>query len=272
MPSSACAADTPDLHSFPTRRSSDLRGGDGASGMACRVRPDALRGCVGVPARPRRRAAGGSDRGRRPAGRASPRHHHRTRRPGGEHPRSEEHTSELQSLTNLVCRLLLVPPTPQIYTLSLHDALPISEAAMARAAWLVECGRMRYADASVFQRALVAARQAGRIEDVVLLVEHPPVITIGRGGRAANILVSRDLLAAQGFDVHATERGGDVTYHGPGQLVGYPILDLGALDEDVVRYVRGLEAALIGALERFGIAGARLRGYPGVWVGDAKVA
>ena len=131
---------------------------------------------------------------------------------------------------------------------------------------------MRYADASVFQRALVAARQAGRIEDVVLLVEHPPVITIGRGGRAANILVSPDLLAAQGFDVHATERGGDVTYHGPGQLVGYPILDLGALDEDVVRYVRGLEAALIGALERFGIAGARLRGYPGVWVGDAKVA
>src|SRR5207302_897801 len=76
----------------------------------------------------------------------------------------------------------------------------------------------------------------------------------------------------QGFDVHATERGGDVTYHGPGQLVGYPILDLGALDEDVVRYVRGLEAALIGALERFGIPGARLRGYPGVWVGDAKVA
>jgi len=131
---------------------------------------------------------------------------------------------------------------------------------------------MRYADAWAFQRALVAARQAGRIEDVVLLVEHPPVITIGRGGRAANILVSRDLLAAQGFDVHATERGGDVTYHGPGQLVGYPILDLGALDEDVVRYVRGLEAALIGALERFGIAGARLRGYPGVWVGDAKVA
>ena len=124
----------------------------------------------------------------------------------------------------------------------------------------------------MFQRALVAARQAGRIEDVVLLVEHPPVITIGRGGRAANILVSPDLLAAQGFDVHATERGGDVTYHGPGQLVGYPILDLGALDEDVVRYVRGLEAALIGALERFGIPGARLRGYPGVWVGDAKVA
>ena len=75
-----------------------------------------------------------------------------------------------------------------------------AEAAMARGAWLVEGGRMRYADAWAFQRSLVAARQAGRIEDVVLLVEHPPVITIGRGGRAANILVSRDLLAAQGFD------------------------------------------------------------------------
>lgn len=145
-------------------------------------------------------------------------------------------------------------------------------AARARTAWLVECGRMPYADAWGLQRALVTARQAGRIEDVILLVEHPPVVTIGRGGRAANILVSRDALAARGFEVHEIERGGDVTYHGPGQLVGYPILDLRALDEDVVRYVRLLEAALIGALDRFGIAGARLRGYPGVWVGDAKIA
>jgi len=139
-------------------------------------------------------------------------------------------------------------------------------------AWLVECGRMPYADAWALQRALVAARQADRIEDVLLLVEHPPVVTIGRGGRAANILVPPDALAARGFAVYKIERGGDVTYHGPGQLVGYPILNLRTLDEDVVRYVRGLEATLIGALERFGIAGARLRGYPGVWVGDAKIA
>jgi lipoate-protein ligase B len=146
-----------------------------------------------------------------------------------------------------------------------------AEAAMARIAWFVDCGRMPYADAWALQRALVAARQVDRIEDVILLVEHPPVITIGRGGRAGNILVSRDALADRGFDVYEIERGGDVTYHGPGQLVGYPILNLRALDEDVVRYVRLLETALIGALERFGIAGTRLRGYPGVWVGDAKI-
>lgn len=144
--------------------------------------------------------------------------------------------------------------------------------ASARMAWLVECGRMPYADAWALQRALVTARQADRIEDVLLLVEHPPVVTIGRGGRAANILVPRDALAARGFEVYEIERGGDVTYHGPGQLVGYPILNLRTLDEDVVRYVRLLEATLIGALERFGIAGARLHGYPGVWVGDAKIA
>ena len=143
---------------------------------------------------------------------------------------------------------------------------------MARVAWLVDCGRMSYADAWALQRALVAARQADLIEDVILLVEHPPVITVGRGGRSAHILVPRDLLAARGFDVYDVERGGDVTYHGPGQLVGYPILNLRALDEDVVRYVRLLEAALIRALAGFGIPAQRVRGYPGVWVGDAKIA
>lgn len=131
---------------------------------------------------------------------------------------------------------------------------------------------MAYPAAWALQRALVTARQAGRIRDVVLLLEHPPVITIGRAGRSSNILVPRTLLAAQGFEVFEVERGGDVTYHGPGQLVGYPIVDLRALDEDVVRYVRSLEGALIGALQQFGISAARARGYPGVWVGDAKIA
>ncbi|HET9001001.1 MAG TPA: lipoyl(octanoyl) transferase LipB [bacterium] len=142
---------------------------------------------------------------------------------------------------------------------------------MARAAYLVDCGRMRYGEAWALQRALVAARQAAQIDDVILLVEHPPVITIGRGGRAANILMPRELLASRGIEVFEIERGGDVTYHGPGQLVGYPILDLGALDEDVVRYVRLLEAALIRSLEEFGIGATRVRGYPGVWVGEAKI-
>ncbi len=143
---------------------------------------------------------------------------------------------------------------------------------MARVASLVDCGRMGYGDAWVLQRACVAARQANRIEDVVLLVEHPPVITIGRAGRIAHILVPRDLLVARGFEVFEIERGGDVTYHGPGQLVGYPIFNLRVLDEDVVRYVRLLEVALMRSLEEFGITASRERGYPGVWVGPAKIA
>jgi len=141
-----------------------------------------------------------------------------------------------------------------------------------RTGWLLSCGRLSYREAWALQRALVAARQADRIEDTLILVEHPPVITIGRAGRPANVLVSRSLLAARGIDVYEIERGGDVTYHGPGQLVGYPILNLRALDEDVVRYIRLLEAALINALGTYGIVAHRLRGYPGVWVGEAKIA
>jgi lipoate-protein ligase B len=141
-----------------------------------------------------------------------------------------------------------------------------------RRAWLVECGRMPYGQAWALQRALLAARQDDRIPDTVLLLEHPPVITVGRGGRASNILAPEDALAARGIDVYEVERGGDVTYHGPGQLVGYPILNLRALDEDVVRYVRLLEATLITALEGWAISAERMRGFPGVWVQGAKIA
>lgn len=141
-----------------------------------------------------------------------------------------------------------------------------------REAWLVECGRMPYAEAWALQRALVAARQADRIPDVLLLVEHPPVITIGRSGRAANLRAPREALVSRGIDVYEVERGGDVTYHGPGQLVGYPILNLRALDEDVVRYVRLLEGALIAALRGWDIPAERVRGYPGAWVQGAKIA
>jgi len=141
-----------------------------------------------------------------------------------------------------------------------------------RAGWLVECGRLPYGDAWALQRALLAARQADQIADTLLLLEHPPVITIGRAGHAANILIPREALAARGFEVFEIERGGDVTYHGPGQLLGYPILNLRALDEDVVRFVRLLEATLIRVLETFGIEAARRRGYPGVWGGEAKIA
>lgn len=141
-----------------------------------------------------------------------------------------------------------------------------------RTAWCVACGRLAYADAWALQRALLAARQEGRVPDTLLFVEHPPVITLGRSARASNVVVSPDTLAACGIEVFDIERGGDVTYHGPGQLVGYPIVDLRALDEDVVRYVRTLEGALIAALADWGIAAERLRGFPGVWAGGAKVA
>ncbi len=131
---------------------------------------------------------------------------------------------------------------------------------------------MPYGEAWALQRTLLAARQDERIPDTVLLVEHAPVVTVGRAGRVANVLVPRDALEARGVQLYHVERGGDVTYHGPGQLVGYPILNLRALDEDVVRYVRLLEAAVIAALGAWGISGERVRGYPGVWVGGAKVA
>jgi len=141
-----------------------------------------------------------------------------------------------------------------------------------RTAWLVSCGRLPFGEAWTLQKALLAARQAGAVPDTVLLLEHPPVITLGRAARAGNVLVAREMLAARGIEMFQIERGGDVTYHGPGQLVGYPIIDLTVLDEDVVRYVRTLEAALIETLAAWRIAAVRLRGYPGVWVGGAKVA
>ena len=141
-----------------------------------------------------------------------------------------------------------------------------------RTAWLVRCGRLAYGDAWALQKSLLAARQAGAIPDAVVFVEHPPVITLGRAARAANVLAAPGLLAARGIEMFQIERGGDVTYHGPGQLVGYPIVGLRAFDEDIGRYVRTLEAALIASLGTWRIAAERLAGFPGVWAGGAKVA
>ncbi len=141
-----------------------------------------------------------------------------------------------------------------------------------RNAWLVDCGWMDYGEAWALQHALVGARQEERIPDLVVFVEHPPVITVGRAGQKTNILVPKESLTTRGIEFYEIERGGDVTYHGPGQLVGYPILDLRILDEDVVRYVRLLETTLIEALRPFGIAAGRMNGYPGVWVDGAKIA
>ena len=132
-------------------------------------------------------------------------------------------------------------------------------------------GRIDYAAALDLQKELVEARRRGEIEDTLLLLEHPPVITLGvkTRGRLTNVIASPDELTRQGVAVVETGRGGDVTYHGPGQLVGYPILDLNPHRRDVHRYVRDLEEALIRAVATFGIEARRLQGLTGVWVGPS---
>ncbi len=131
-------------------------------------------------------------------------------------------------------------------------------------------GRVEYRAGLELQAALVEDRRAGRAGDTLLLLEHPPVITLGVRTRQGpkHIIASDEELARQGVTVHETGRGGDVTYHGPGQLVGYPIFDLKPGRCDVHKYVRDLEGVLIVALREFGIEGTRVKGLSGVWVGE----
>jgi lipoyl(octanoyl) transferase len=135
-------------------------------------------------------------------------------------------------------------------------------------------GRIPYADGVGLQKVLVQARLAGQIDDTLLFVEHPPVITLGVKTRGAltNVVAGSDALAAQGVEIHETGRGGDVTFHGPGQLVGYPIVDLKPDRQDVHRYVRDLEEVLIRTAADFGLDAGRVEGYSGAWVGDRKLA
>src|SRR5215218_7273724 len=133
-------------------------------------------------------------------------------------------------------------------------------------------GRIAYADALALQAELVAGRRAGEIPDTLLLLEHPHVITLGSGSHEENVLVSPEERAERGIELFETGRGGDVTYHGPGQLVGYPILDLKPDRQDLHRYLRDLETMLMGVLGEFGIEGSREEGLTGVWAGDRKVA
>ena len=122
------------------------------------------------------------------------------------------------------------------------------------------------------QRQLVERRKAGEIEDTILFLEHPPVITLGRNAKREHLLTPVETLEELGIEVVETDRGGDVTYHGPGQLVGYLILDLSLIRKDVVWYVRTLEEALIRTAQDFGLSAGRKEGLPGVWVDEAKVA
>ncbi|MDW8253268.1 MAG: lipoyl(octanoyl) transferase LipB [Chloroflexota bacterium] len=137
---------------------------------------------------------------------------------------------------------------------------------------VVDLGQLEYAAALLHQRALAAERAAGRGEDTLLLVEHPPTITLGRGARREHVLLPESELARRGVALYATDRGGDVTYHGPGQLVGYPILDLAPRGRDLHRYLRDLEQLLIDTLAELGIRGERVHGRTGVWVGERKIA
>jgi lipoyl(octanoyl) transferase len=132
-------------------------------------------------------------------------------------------------------------------------------------------GRLEYERGLELQRALVEQRKRGEIPDQLLLLEHPHVITLGVKARddRSHILESPESLAAQGVEVFETGRGGDVTYHGPGQLVGYPIIDLKPDRCDVHRYVRDLEEVLIHAVAEFGIAAGRIQGLTGIWAGAA---
>ncbi|MCS7023579.1 MAG: lipoyl(octanoyl) transferase LipB [Bryobacteraceae bacterium] len=134
-----------------------------------------------------------------------------------------------------------------------------------------DLGRMPFAEAYALQQALVERRKQGLDADYLLLVEHPHVITMGRNGRREHLLASEELLSRAGIEFHHTDRGGDVTYHGPGQLVVYPIFDLKQWKRDVGAYVRGLEQVVIDTLADFGLKGQRLAGCTGVWVSGAKI-
>jgi len=128
-----------------------------------------------------------------------------------------------------------------------------------------------YARGLELQERLVADRQAGRIPDQLLLLEHDPVFTLGRNARTANVLLPAEALRERGFEVFETGRGGDVTYHGPGQVVGYPILALLPDRRDVHRYVRDLEEVMMRTCADYGLEASRVEGLTGTWLGDEKI-
>ena len=136
---------------------------------------------------------------------------------------------------------------------------------------LEQLGLVDYAAALELQRERVAERKAGTIPDTLLLLEHPHVYTLGRNGGQENILVSPEFLASRGAQVIRTDRGGDVTYHGPGQLVGYPILDLTQHRRDISWYMRSLEEVFIRTARDYGMEAGRSEGAAGVWVGNDKL-
>lgn len=142
----------------------------------------------------------------------------------------------------------------------------------SRVAHVIHGGRMDYLAAWEWQRELVRQRSAGAIGDTLLLIEHPHTYTLGRSTKDGHLLITPEQLTEQGIALVESDRGGDITYHGPGQVVGYPILKLSQHGGDLLRYLRLLEETLIVALASFGVAAGRIAGLTGVWVGDAKIA
>lgn len=143
---------------------------------------------------------------------------------------------------------------------------------MSRICEIRDCGRIGYTEALELQNDLVEERKRGLIPDQLLFVEHPHVVTLGRNGHMENLLAPEEVLERAGISFHRTNRGGDITYHGPGQIVGYPIFDLREWKRDVVAFVRTIEQAIIDAMAEFGIGAGRNPGHTGVWVDGRKVA
>jgi lipoate-protein ligase B len=143
---------------------------------------------------------------------------------------------------------------------------------LKRRGYVIEVDLIDYRSAWNFQREVVAAKVKSELPDILMLLEHNPVITLGRRGNRHHIVASSEILAAEGIPIYHVERGGEVTYHGPGQIVGYPILNLRNWRRDVSWYITSLEEVLIRTLADFGIEGGRNRLNRGVWVGDSKIA
>ena len=150
--------------------------------------------------------------------------------------------------------------------------MPFTDSPSMRKCLLRELGRVDYGCALEIQREIAADRKQGLIPDHLLLLEHPHVITLGRNGHMENLLANEQVLSRAGIAFYPTDRGGDVTYHGPGQLVGYPIIDLREWRRDVGAYARALEQAIIDTLAEYGIAAGRIPKLTGVWVGESKIA
>jgi lipoate-protein ligase B len=142
-----------------------------------------------------------------------------------------------------------------------------------RELWTVPLGQLGYVEALELQRNLARDRITGAIpQDLLLLVEHPPVVTLGRSSKQKHLVASSEFLQSKGVEVFEVERGGDVTFHGPGQLVGYPIIDLKRHRQDLHWYLRKIEEALINSLADYGIPGERNTAYTGVWTRGKKIA